>query len=128
MGHHLNFALRCPPGTILAHANAALRKYGRRPGPDPASGHAATVGGVIANNAGGMRCALKRDAYHTVTAMTFVLPSGTTINTEEPDAEERFAQLEPELAHLLRHCRRPRLATPGACRVRDQRDKGRARR
>ena len=41
--------LRCRPGTILAHANAALRKYGRRLGPDPASSHAATIGGVIAN-------------------------------------------------------------------------------
>src|ERR1700722_15842907 len=93
--------LRCRPGTILAHANAALRKYGRRPGPDPASGHAATIGGVIANNAGGMRCTLKRDSYHTVSAMTFVLPSGTIINTEEPDAEQRFAQLEPALARGL---------------------------
>jgi D-lactate dehydrogenase len=93
--------LRCRPGTILAHANTALRKHGRRLGPDPASGHAATIGGVIANNAGGMRCTLKRDAYHTVSAMTFVLPSGTTINTAAPDAEERFAQLEPELARGL---------------------------
>jgi D-lactate dehydrogenase len=93
--------LRCRPGTILAHANAALRKYGRRLGPDPASGHAATIGGVIANNAGGMRCTLKRDSYHTVSAMTFVLPSGTIINTEEPDAEQRFAQLEPALARGL---------------------------
>src|ERR1700684_1405750 len=93
--------IRCRPGTILAHANAALKKHGRRLGPDPASGHAATIGGVIANNAGGMRCTLQRDAYHTVSAMTFVLPSGTTINTTEPDAEERFARLEPELARGL---------------------------
>jgi D-lactate dehydrogenase len=93
--------VRCRPGTILAHINTALRKHGRRLGPDPASGHAATVGGVIANNAGGMRCTLKRDAYHTVSAMTFVLPSGTTINTAEPGAEECFAQAEPELARGL---------------------------
>jgi D-lactate dehydrogenase len=93
--------LRCRPGTILAHANTALRKRGRRLGPDPASGHAATIGGVIANNAGGMRCTLKRDAYHTVSAMTFVLPSGTVINTAEHGAEGRFAELEPELARGL---------------------------
>ena len=62
------------------HANAALRKHGRRLGPDPASGHAATIGGVIANNAGGMRCTLKRDAYHTVSALTFVLVSLTPGN------------------------------------------------
>ena len=97
--------LRCRPATILAHANSALRKYGRGLGPDPASGRAATIGGVIANNAGGMRCTLKRDAYHTVAAMTFVLPSGTIINTEEPDAEERFAREEPELARGLMELR-----------------------
>jgi D-lactate dehydrogenase len=90
--------LRSRPGTILGHANSVLRKNGRRLGPDPASAHAATIGGVIANNAGGMRCTLKRDAYHTVVAMTFVLPSGTIINTEEQDAETRFAQAEPALA------------------------------
>jgi D-lactate dehydrogenase len=97
--------LRCRPGTILAHANSALRKYGRGLGPDPASARAATIGGVIANNAGGMRCTLKRDAYHTVAAMTFVLPSGTIINTEEPDAEQRFAREEPALARGLMELR-----------------------
>jgi D-lactate dehydrogenase len=94
--------LRSRPGTILAHANARLRKYGRRLGPDPASGHAATIGGVIANNAGGMRCTLQRDAYHTVSALTFVLPSGTIIKTEEADAEERFANEEPNWQAGLR--------------------------
>ena len=102
--------LRSGPGTILAHANAALRKYGRRLGPDPASARAATIGGVIANNAGGMRCTLKRDAYHTVSAVTFVLPSGTIVNTEEPDAEMRFTQQEPELAHGLMELRRQLVA------------------
>jgi D-lactate dehydrogenase len=93
--------LRCRPGTILAHANAALSRHGRRLGPDPASGHAATIGGVIANNAGGMRCTLERDSYHTVTAMTFVLPSGTIIDTAKAGAEERFAEQEPELVRGL---------------------------
>jgi D-lactate dehydrogenase len=102
--------LRSRPGTILAHANARLRKYGRRLGPDPASGHAATIGGVIANNAGGMRCTLQRDAYHTVSALNFVLPSGTIINTEEADAEERFAKEEPELASGLMALREELLA------------------
>ena len=32
------------------------RRYGRKLGPDPASTDFATVGGVIANNSGGMRC------------------------------------------------------------------------
>jgi D-lactate dehydrogenase len=48
-----------------------------------------------------MRCTLKRDAYHTVSAITFVLPSGTIINTEDADAEEKFSAAEPELARGL---------------------------
>ena len=58
-------ALRARPGVILGHARAYLRGYGRRLGPDPASIDACTIGGVIANNAGGMRCTIERDSYHT---------------------------------------------------------------
>jgi D-lactate dehydrogenase len=65
---------------------------------------------VIANNAGGMRCTIERDAYHTVSALTFVLPSGTIINTEDADAEERFAKQEAELAQGLMALREELLA------------------
>jgi D-lactate dehydrogenase len=92
---------RVRPGTVLGRANAFLARHGRKLGPDPASTDAATVGGVIANNSGGMRCGTWADSYSTVRAMTLVLPSGTVIDTEAPDAEERFAQAEPELARGL---------------------------
>ena len=63
------------------------RRHGRRLGPDPASTDIATVGGVIANNSGGMRCGVVHDSYQTVRSLTFVLPSGTTIDTAQPGAE-----------------------------------------
>jgi D-lactate dehydrogenase len=90
--------LTAKAGTILAHANAHLSRVGKKLGPDPASGHACTLGGVMANNAGGMRCTVDSDAYHTVKSLVFTLPSGTTIDTVTDDAEQRFAALEPELA------------------------------
>src|ERR1700722_18157179 len=93
--------LRARPGTILGHANAVLRPLGRRLGPDPASADVATIGGVIANNAGGMRCRLERNAYHTVSSMTLVLASGTVIDTADEKAEEKFAAAEPDLANGL---------------------------
>lgn len=102
--------LRARPGTILGHAAAVLRRHGRRLGPDPASSDVATIGGVLANNAGGMRCTLERNAYHTVASMTFVLPSGTVIDTAAPDAEARFAAAEPELAVGLAELREQLLA------------------
>jgi D-lactate dehydrogenase len=96
---------RVRPGTILGHANRVLASYGRKLGPDPASTDIATAGGVIANNSGGMRCGVVHDSYRTVLALTFLLPSGTVIDTGEPGAEERFAKLEPELARGLEEIR-----------------------
>jgi D-lactate dehydrogenase len=89
---------RVKPGTVLGHANRVLAPLGRKLGPDPASTDIATVGGVIANNSGGMRCGTTKDSYSTVRSLTFVLSSGTMIDTAEPDASERFATEEPELA------------------------------
>src|ERR1700710_2956105 len=86
------------PGPILGHANRVLAPHGRKLGPDPASTDVATVGGVIANNSGGMRCGVTKDSYSTVRSLTFVLPSGTTIDTAAPGAAATFAAAEPELA------------------------------
>lgn len=102
--------LRAKPGTVLGHANAALARSGRQLGPDPASHGACSIGGVVANNAGGMRCTLPRDAYHTMAHCTFVLPSGTVIDTAAPNAEERFRQTEPALANGLMELRAELLA------------------
>ena len=96
---------RVLPGTVLGHANAALAAHARRLGPDPASTDIATVGGVIANNSGGMRCGVVHDAYQTVRSLTFVLPSGTTIDTAAPGAAEEFARREPQLAQGLMEIR-----------------------
>jgi D-lactate dehydrogenase len=92
---------RVRPGTVLGHANRVLAPHWRKLGPDPASTDAAAVGGVIANNSGGMRCGVVRDSYSTVRAMKLVLASGTVIDTEAPDAEAAFAAREPELASGL---------------------------
>ncbi|MGN6815252.1 MAG: FAD-binding and (Fe-S)-binding domain-containing protein [Solirubrobacterales bacterium] len=89
---------RVKPGTILGHANRVLAPHDRKLGPDPASTDVCTVGGVVANNSGGMRCGVTKDSYSTVRELTLVLPSGTKIDTGAPGAAERFAAAEPELA------------------------------
>ncbi|MEK6278333.1 MAG: FAD-binding and (Fe-S)-binding domain-containing protein [Actinomycetota bacterium] len=96
---------RVKPGTVLGHVNRVLAPHGRALGPDPASTDIACVGGVVANNSGGMRCGVVGDSYRTVRALTFVLPSGTVVDTAAPDAEERFAAAEPELARGLAQIR-----------------------
>jgi D-lactate dehydrogenase len=90
--------LRAQPGVVLGHANRLLARHSRRLGPDPASTNIACVGGVVANNSGGMRCGVIADSYRTVSAMTLVLANGAVINTADGDAEERFAAAAPELA------------------------------
>ena len=96
---------RVKPGTVLGHANRVLWPHGRKLGPDPASTDIACVGGVLANNSGGMRCGIVADSYSTVRSLTFVLPSGTVIDTATPNAAERFAEAEPELANGLAEIR-----------------------
>jgi len=91
-------AVRVGTGTILGHVNRVLAPLGRRLGPDPASTDVATVGGVVANNSGGMRCGVTKDSYSTLRSLTFVLPSGTRIDTAAPGAAAEFEAAEPELA------------------------------
>jgi D-lactate dehydrogenase len=88
---------RVRPGTVLGHANRVLAPHGRKLGPDPASTDIATVGGVVANNSGGMRCGTTKDSYSTVRSMKLVLASGTVVDTAAEGAAERFAAAEPEL-------------------------------
>jgi D-lactate dehydrogenase len=93
--------IRVQPGVIGSVANRVLLGYGRKIGPDPASIDSCTVGGILANNASGMCCGVDQNAYHTLVSLRFVLPSGTVIDTATPDADERFAACEPELAKGL---------------------------
>ncbi|MFB7863136.1 FAD-binding and (Fe-S)-binding domain-containing protein [Streptomyces sp. NPDC056069] len=88
---------RIRPGTTVVRANAALAPYGRVLGPDPASAIACTIGGVVANNASGMTAGTTRNSYRTLASLTFVLPSGTVVDTADPDADVELARAEPRL-------------------------------
>ncbi|MCX4967901.1 FAD-binding oxidoreductase [Streptomyces sp. NBC_00654] len=88
---------RIRPGTTVMRANATLARHGRLLGPDPASAIACTIGGVVANNASGMTAGTTRNSYRTVASLTFVLPSGTVVDTAGPDADGALARAEPQL-------------------------------
>ncbi|WP_369213086.1 FAD-binding and (Fe-S)-binding domain-containing protein [Streptomyces flavofungini] len=92
---------RIRPGTTVVRANATLSRYGRVLGPDPASAIACTLGGVVANNASGMTAGTTRNSYRTVASLTFVLPSGTVVDTAAPTADEELARAEPALCQGL---------------------------
>ncbi len=102
--------VRVQPGVIGGHVNAALRPFRAKMGPDPASISTCMMGGILANNSSGMCCGVEQNAYHTLDSLTFVLPSGTVINTADPQADEILLQREPRLAHGLLDLRREILA------------------
>ncbi|HVI09493.1 MAG TPA: FAD-binding protein [Candidatus Binatia bacterium] len=107
--------IRCKVGTTLGRLNEVPKPHARRMGPDPASFNAATIGGVLANNVGGMRCRPEIDSYHSIAGMKIVLTSGTVIDTEDPHAEEHFAATEPEMAAGLMEIREELLADKQTC-------------
>ena len=94
-------AIRVQPGVIGQKANDTLRLYRAKIGPDPASISSCQVGGILSNNASGMCCGVSQNAYHTLRSLTFVLPSGTELDTAQPDADADFKKVEPELYHGL---------------------------
>ena len=90
--------IRLQPGVIGARANQLLAPFGAKIGPDPASIATCTIGGILSNNSSGMCCGVEQNAYHTLASLKFMLPSGTVIDTAQPDADEQFHAREPELA------------------------------
>jgi D-lactate dehydrogenase len=93
--------VKVQPGALGARVNLALRAFGSKIGPDPASIATCTVGGILANNSSGMCCGVAHNAYHTLESLVFLLPSGTLIDTVFADANQRLHALEPALAQGL---------------------------
>jgi glycolate oxidase len=69
------------PGVVNADLGAAAAEYGLMYAPDPASYRWSTIGGNVATNAGGLRCAKYGVTRDSVLALDVVLADGTLIST-----------------------------------------------
>lgn len=69
------------PGVINADLNLAAAPHGLMYAPDPASHAISTLGGNVATNAGGLRCAKYGVTRDSVLALDVVLADGTLIHT-----------------------------------------------
>ncbi|WP_413804955.1 FAD-binding oxidoreductase [Streptomyces sp. OE57] len=69
------------PGVITADLDRAAGEFGLRYAPDPASAAISTVGGNIATNAGGLRCAKYGVTRDAVLGLDAVLADGTLVRT-----------------------------------------------
>ena len=69
------------PGVITADLDRAAARHGLRYAPDPASLEISTIGGNIATNAGGLRCAKYGATRDSVLGLDVVLADGTRLAT-----------------------------------------------
>ncbi|WEH43178.1 FAD-linked oxidase C-terminal domain-containing protein [Streptomyces sp. AM 2-1-1] len=69
------------PGVVTADLDRAAATHGLRYAPDPASAALSTIGGNIATNAGGLRCAKYGVTRDSVLGLEAVLAGGTVVRT-----------------------------------------------
>ena len=84
--------IRVQPGVIGSMANAHLKKYKTKIGPDPSSIASAMIGGILSNNSSGMCCGVDFNSYHTLKYISFLLPDGNFFNTESEADYSKFGQ------------------------------------
>ena len=73
------------PGIVMEKLNEELKKYGKFFPPDPASSHFCTIGGMIGNNASGMRSVKYGNTIDYVEELKVVLSNGDIILTKPID-------------------------------------------
>lgn len=107
--------VRVQPGVIGGAVNAALKPYAGRIGPDPASIDVCMMGGILANNSGGMCCGVVENPYSTLAAITFMLPNGLLVDSAAPCADEQLRMEAPEIVEGLFELKRRIEADPALC-------------
>lgn len=108
------------PSVIGSFANAYLKPYNKKIGPDPASIDSAMIGGIAANNASGMCCGTAQNSYNTLESMKIIFHDGTMLDTGNEESITSFKKShnslianiialhqeinsDEELASLIRH-------------------------
>ncbi|GBC68737.1 putative FAD-linked oxidoreductase [archaeon HR01] len=85
----VNYYVHVDAGVILEDLNKELMREGFFFPPDPASSFICTVGGAIAEGAGGLRCVKYGTVKDWVLALKVVLPDGSIVKLGEPLAKNR---------------------------------------
>lgn len=75
------------PGVVNARLSEAAERFGMQYAPDPSSQSACTLGGNVAENAGGPHCLKYGVTTNHVTALEVVLPDGTLAWLGSPHGE-----------------------------------------
>jgi glycolate oxidase subunit GlcD len=75
------------PGVVNAHLSRAASVYDLHYAPDPSSQTACTIGGNVAENAGGPHCLKYGVTLNHVVALTVILPDGEVVALGSADGE-----------------------------------------
>ena len=75
------------PGVVNVNLTKAVAGYGLHYAPDPSSQAACTIGGNVAENAGGPHCLKYGVTLNHVAALTVVLPDGEIVSLGSADGE-----------------------------------------
>lgn len=98
-------SIKCGCGVIGVEANEALKPYGKKIGPDPATINNAMIGGIFSNNSSGMCCGVKQNSYNTIQSARFILFDGTILDTSKNakpnESIESFLQKHKDKADSL---------------------------
>lgn len=86
---------------IGADANAALKPFDKKIGPDPATLACAMIGGIVSNNSSGMCCGTAQNSYQTIKSLKLVLADGTELDTGDEDSREAFRRSHAALLNGL---------------------------
>ncbi len=95
-------AVQLQPGVVGEHANQALKSFGKKIGPDPASISAAQIGGIVSNNASGMCCGIDQNSYKTLKNIRIIFIDGTILDTSDSQSIENFQNSKSELIQKIR--------------------------
>jgi len=77
--------VRVEPGLVCGELNVFLKQYGFRFAPDPATENRATIGGMIANNAAGMRSVRYGMTIDHVLELDLALATGEVLHHSQLD-------------------------------------------
>lgn len=96
--------LQC--GVIGSMANAVLKPYGKKIGPDPATINHAMIGGIFNNNSSGMCCGVKQNSYNTIKSVRVILSDGSVLDTSDRACESEnlatfIKEHEPLVTRIL---------------------------
>ncbi len=84
-------------GVIGSSANALLKPYHKKIGPDPATINTAMIGGIAANNASGMCCGVDQNSYKTLRSLRVILADSTLLDTANQESVESFKNTRKDL-------------------------------